>query len=65
MGRRSGLLELAIVLAMQTLGGDPQSAYLLGWAAGGYAAAMLLMVALVVLAAAIVAVRLLRRQVPA
>jgi len=32
------LVELAIVLAMQTLGGDPQSAYILGWAAGGYAA---------------------------
>ncbi len=38
LGRRRGLVELAIVLAMQTLGGDPQSAYLLGWAAGGYAA---------------------------
>ena len=38
LGRRWGLVELAIVLAMQTLGGDPQSAYLLGWAAGGYAA---------------------------
>ena len=38
LGRRWGLFELAIVLAMQTLGGDPQSAYILGWAAGGYAA---------------------------
>jgi len=38
LGRRWGLVELAIVLAMQMLGGDPQSAYLLGWAAGGYAA---------------------------
>ena len=38
LGRRWGLVELAIVLAMQTLGGDPQSAYILGWAAGGYAA---------------------------
>src|SRR4051812_36735726 len=38
LGRRWGLLELAIVLAMQTLAGDPQSAYILGWAAVGYAA---------------------------
>src|SRR4029077_21224796 len=38
LGRRWGLVELAIVLAMQTLGGDPQSAYVLGWAGGGYAA---------------------------
>jgi hypothetical protein len=38
LGRRWGLFELAVVLAMQTLGGDPQSAYILGWAAGGYAA---------------------------
>jgi hypothetical protein len=37
-GRRWGLVGLAIVLAMQTLGGDLQSAYLLGVAAGGYAA---------------------------
>ena len=37
-GRRRGLVELAIVLAMQMLGGDLQSAYLLGGAAGGYAA---------------------------
>jgi hypothetical protein len=38
LGRRWGLVGLAIVLAMQTLGGDPQSAYILGWASGGYAA---------------------------
>jgi Bacterial membrane protein YfhO len=38
LGRRMGLVGLAIVWAMQTLGGDPQSAYILGWAAGGYAA---------------------------
>jgi hypothetical protein len=38
LGSRWGLLELAVVLAMQALGGDPESAYLLGWAAGGYAA---------------------------
>ncbi len=37
LGRRGGLLELAVVLAMQALGGDPETAYLLGWAAGGYA----------------------------
>src|SRR5579883_689657 len=30
LGRRPGLVELAVVLAMQTLGGDPESAYLLG-----------------------------------
>ena len=39
-GRRWGLIELAVVLAMQTLGGDPQSAYLLGLAAIGYAAGL-------------------------
>lgn len=32
------LLGLAVVLAMQTLGGDPQSAYLLGLCGGAYAA---------------------------
>jgi hypothetical protein len=32
-----GLLGLAVVLAMQTLGGDPQSSYLLGLCGGGYA----------------------------
>ena len=37
LGRRWGILELAIVLAMQTLGGDPESAYLLGVSAAGYA----------------------------
>jgi len=39
LGSRRALLGLAFVLAMQTLGGDPQSAYLLGLCAGGYAAA--------------------------
>jgi hypothetical protein len=37
LGRRWGLLELAIVLSMQTLGGDPQAAYLLGLSSIGYA----------------------------
>ena len=37
LGRRLGLLELAIVLSMQVLGGDPQAAYLLGLASIGYA----------------------------
>ena len=37
LGRRWGILELAVVLAMQTLGGDPQASYLLGLAAIGYA----------------------------
>jgi hypothetical protein len=36
-GRRWALLELALVLAMQTLGGDPEAAYVLGVCAGGYA----------------------------
>jgi hypothetical protein len=40
LGRRWGLFEMAVVLAMQTLGGDPQSSYLLGCSAGGYAAAI-------------------------
>jgi hypothetical protein len=39
-GRRWGLIELTAVLAMQTLGGEPQSAYLLGLAAVGYAAGL-------------------------
>ncbi len=39
-GRRWALLELAIVLSMQTLGGEPQSAYLLGLAGVGYAAGL-------------------------
>ena len=37
LGRRWGLLELAIVLSMQTLGGDPQAAYLVGLVSIGYA----------------------------
>ncbi len=37
LGRRRALLGLAVVLAMQTLGGDPESSYLLGVCAGGYA----------------------------
>jgi hypothetical protein len=37
LGRRWGLVELALVLSMQVLGGDPQAAYLLGLAAIGYA----------------------------
>ncbi len=37
LGRGWGVLELAIVLAMQLLGGDPQSAYLLGICGIGYA----------------------------
>ncbi len=37
LGRYSGVLELAIVLAMQVLGGDPQAAYLLGLSGGAYA----------------------------
>ena len=40
LGRRRGLIELAVVLAMQTMGGDPQSAYLLGLSAVGYAAGL-------------------------
>jgi hypothetical protein len=38
LGRRWGLLELAVVVSMQVLGGDPQSAYLVGLAGVGYAA---------------------------
>lgn len=37
VGQRRGLAELAVVLALQTLGGDPQSAYVLGLMGGGYA----------------------------
>ncbi len=37
LGRRWGLFELACVLSMQVLGGDVQSAYLLGLAGAGYA----------------------------
>lgn len=40
LGRRFALLELAVVLAMQVLGGDPETAYLTGLAAGGYALAL-------------------------
>jgi hypothetical protein len=36
-GRRWGLIELALVLVLQTLGGDPESAYVLGLCAAGYA----------------------------
>ena len=39
-GSRWALLGLAIVLAMQTLGGDPQAAYLVGLCGVGYAAAL-------------------------
>ncbi len=37
LGRRWALLELAVILAMQTLGGDPESSYIIGMCAGGYA----------------------------
>jgi hypothetical protein len=37
LGWPRGLLELAVVLALQSLGGDPESAYLTGVCAGGYA----------------------------
>ncbi|MFO0909913.1 MAG: hypothetical protein U0794_16450 [Isosphaeraceae bacterium] len=37
LGNRWGLIELALVLALETLGGDPEVAYLTGVAAGGYA----------------------------
>ncbi|MDR3620787.1 MAG: hypothetical protein P4L85_15655 [Paludisphaera borealis] len=37
LGSRRALLGLAFVLAMQTLGGDPQASYLLGLCACGYA----------------------------
>ena len=36
-GRLGGLLELALTLAMQLLGGDPQAAYLTALCGGGYA----------------------------
>ena len=35
--RPGALLALAVVLAMQVLGGDPESAYLVGLCSGGYA----------------------------
>ena len=38
LGRRWAIVELAVVLGMQVLGGDPQSAFLLGIAGLGYAA---------------------------
>lgn len=37
LGRRWAIGELALVMAMQTLGGDPQVAYVTGLCAGGYA----------------------------
>ena len=37
LGRRIALAELAAVLALQDLGGDPETAYLTGLCAGGYA----------------------------
>ena len=37
LGRASGVLVLAAVLAMQVLGGDPESAYLIGLCSAGYA----------------------------
>jgi len=37
LGRPRALAGLAVVLAMQVLGGDPESAYVLGLCAGGYA----------------------------
>ncbi len=36
LGKRSALAELAAVLALQTLGGDPQAAYVLGLCSAGY-----------------------------
>ncbi len=39
LGRRWAVLELAAVLALQVLGGDPESAFLLGVAGAGYALA--------------------------
>jgi hypothetical protein len=39
-GSSRALLALAVILAMQTLGGDPQASYLLGLCGGGYAAAL-------------------------
>lgn len=40
LGRRSALAALALVLAMQVLGGDPEAAYLVVVCAGGYAAGL-------------------------
>lgn len=39
-GRRGGLVLLAVALVCQTLGGDPETAYLLGLCAAGYAVAL-------------------------
>ena len=36
-GHRASVLALGVVLAMQTLGGDPEAAYVTGLCAGGYA----------------------------
>jgi hypothetical protein len=36
-GRRWGLIELAVILALQTLGGDPEASYATGLCAAGYA----------------------------
>jgi hypothetical protein len=43
LGKRWALIELALVLAMQTLGGDPESAYVLGLCGGGYALGLVVM----------------------
>ena len=40
LGRPIALAELAVVLALETLGGDPETAYLTGVCALGYAAAL-------------------------
>ena len=40
LGRRVAVLELAAVLALEVLGGDPETAYLTGLCAGGYALAL-------------------------
>ena len=40
--RRSGAVELALVLALQTLGGDPEAAYLTAVCGGGYAVVLAL-----------------------
>ena len=40
LGKPGALGVLAVVLAMQVLGGDPESAYLTGLCAGGYAAGL-------------------------
>src|SRR3954449_13164456 len=40
LGRRGALAELAVVLAMETLGGEPEAAYLTGVCAVAYAVAL-------------------------